>query len=127
MKRFSRAISATLTQQMIQRLVTVSADESVRLASDLYPSNLIVTFMIQNPASNPFAVYLTQSSIQRPTAAFPCIEILPGTAPVFQIPTQTAADTPLVWDLGQYWLIGDDGFEGQTETVWLTAFPLPVV
>lgn len=117
----------TITQPMIMRRIEVHVDHSVQLPSDLHASALISTFMIQNYSTNPFTVYLTQSHVERPIEnPVAWVEIPPGAAPVFQIPSQTDRDSVLVWDLTDYWLIGDEGSDQETEHVCLCVFPLPM-
>jgi hypothetical protein len=110
---------------MIQRLIEVNPETSVQLAADLGPSALITTFVVQNYSTNGWTVWLFEATdeitwAEKPFAAH---EIVPGTAPVFQIASQIVTDQVTVWDLRKYWLIGDEGKDGE-QYVCLTAYPL---
>ncbi|MBO0758620.1 MAG: hypothetical protein J2P54_22465, partial [Bradyrhizobiaceae bacterium] len=77
----------------------------------------------------PFVAWMTlekatDTSVYLP----PPIEIAVGASPVFQIASQPAEEhqTTVVWDLSQFWLVGDNQFPGQHETILLAAFPLAV-
>lgn len=125
MKRIGQMRFATITQQMINREILVPTNQSVQLATDLGPSARIGTFMLQNLAANPFKIYMTQQKVTDPATFLPpFVEIVPGASPVFQIAAQSNEGALVVWDLTHFWLIGDDEFVGQTETIALTAFPL---
>lgn len=130
MSRLPRPVTKaipTITQPMIMRRLEVHVDHSVQLSSDLHANALISTFMVQNYSSNPFTVYLTLQHVERPIhEPVAWIEIPAGACPIFQIPSQSATDSALVWDLTHYWLIGDEGSGKETEHVCLCAFPLPM-
>jgi len=116
---------ATTVQRAIQQLIDVPMNHSVQVSPDLGPSARIVTFMIQNLEASPVRLFLTNVPITRPSPQLPFAEIQPGASPVFGIGSQAFTAGALVWDLTNWWLIGEPGFGVYCIVATLTAFPMP--